>query len=129
MKRASMANHHHPETITVQECVSHLKLLAAIGRLRHDISTSDGLFGIQDSEAGEFSGDKRNLATARIREKRWAVYVSKAVDRFMAWWEKGVPAGEETAEISWTPDTLPPLGEIRIYDLWIDFDGLANCIF
>lgn len=100
----------HQEPITVEECVSHLKLLAAIGRLRHDISTSDGLFKIHDIEAHEFSGDKRNLATARIREKRWAVYVSRAVDRFTAWWDSCVPASEEAAGISWTPDTLPPLG-------------------
>ena len=121
MNRASISispfpNHHqlgnnHQETITVKECVSHLKLLAAIAKLRHDISTSDRLFGINDSEAREFSGEKRNLARARIREKRWAVYVSKAVDRFMAWWESCVPVSEGTAEISWTVDTLPPLGE------------------
>lgn len=120
MKQASTSisaipTHHQPgnnqETITVKECVSHLKLLAAIGRLRRDISTSDRLFGINDREACEFSGEKKNLATARIREKRWAVYVSRAVDRFTAWWESCVPANEGTAEIPWTVDTLPPLGE------------------
>lgn len=39
------------ETITVEECASYLKFLAVIAKLRHDISTSDRLFGINDSEA------------------------------------------------------------------------------
>lgn len=111
-------NNHLQETITSKECASHLKLLAVIGRLRHDISTSDGLFRIYDREAYEFSGEKRNLARARIREKRWAVYVTKAVDRFMAWWDTCVPVSEEGTEISWTPDMLPPLGGLYPLSVW-----------
>lgn len=106
--------------------MSHLKLLAAIGRLQYNISTSVRLSGI-NNEAHKFSGKKRNLTIARIREKRWAVYVSKAVDRSMVWWERCVPASEEMAEISWTPDTLPPIGEsYYLCPYW--FQYLTSCI-
>ncbi|XHG07606.1 hypothetical protein AWENTII_010743 [Aspergillus wentii] len=128
MKRSSTSmprnrdggNNNTQGPVTVEECVAHLRLLTAFAKLRHDISTSDRLFGIEDSEACEFTGKKRNLAKARIREKRWAVYVSKAVDRFISWWQNCIPDGfvdpassllSGQTGISWTADTLPPIGE------------------
>jgi hypothetical protein len=36
--------------------------------------------------------DLNNLAQVRVREKRWAVFVARAVDRFEKWWDVCVPA-------------------------------------
>ena len=68
------------------QCLAHLKLLEAISQLREDISARDGLFGIRDDFAsinGQIVDDKKIVA---IREKRWSVYVAKAVKRFEVWW-------------------------------------------
>ncbi len=66
------------------ECIAHLKLLSALAILREDVSESDGLFGIRDFQAETFPTQKEK-AIAKIREKRWAVYVARAVDRFESW--------------------------------------------
>ena len=121
-------------TVTRDLCIAHLKLLAALADLRDVISSNDGLFDIYDSQANQFKDDERqmNQALARIREKRWAVYVTRAVDRFTTWWETCVPrAGgpfnastlasmtlqdplDILTRIDWTRDTLPPLGEFCV---------------
>ncbi|KAF2267846.1 hypothetical protein CC78DRAFT_511594 [Lojkania enalia] len=67
------------ELPTAIECIAHLKLLHAFAKLRHEIGNREGLFGID-------IGAKPDLAE-RIREKRWTVFVTKAVDRFAIWWE------------------------------------------
>ena len=41
--------------------------------------------------------DARALAEVRVREKRWAVYVERAVDRFAKWWDACVPATLKSA--------------------------------
>ncbi|EED11448.1 conserved hypothetical protein [Talaromyces stipitatus ATCC 10500] len=71
--------------ITPTECIDHLKFLAAVAELQRSIRSSDGLFGI--NEIGELA-DMLNDADirARMEEKRWQVYVSRAVDRFREWW-------------------------------------------
>lgn len=71
---------------TTDECIAHLKLLTALHHLREEISETDGLFGIQDSQA-DFFGSHQPTAKVKIREKRWAVYVARAVDRFEKWWD------------------------------------------
>lgn len=75
---------------TVDQCVAHLKLLEAFHQLREDVSTNDGLFGISDQLASLSSKGDKGLAT--VREKRWAVYVARAADRFESWWDICVPA-------------------------------------
>jgi len=76
---------------TNDECIAHLKLLATFANLREDIAETDGLFGINDSLASGFTGKSRDELIVKIREKRWAVYVTRAVDRFQKWWETCVP--------------------------------------
>lgn len=117
-------------TVTKDFCIAHLKFLAALADLRDTVSSNDGLFDIYDSQADPFKSDEQQMhqALARIREKRWAVYVTRAVDRFTVWWETCVPhAGGPfntgalasksimdrlniSTRINWTGDTLPPLG-------------------
>lgn len=115
-------------SVTPDECVAHLKFLAALADLRDTVSTSDGLFGIYDSEADKFSSDV-GQARGRIREKRWAVYTARAVKRFSIWWDKCIPtydfrlrqADLKTStypmvincdtKLAWPRNALPPLGK------------------
>ena len=120
------------------ECIAHLKFLTALALLREDISESDGLFGIKDAGAVIF-GDEEEKARAKIREKRWAVYVARAVDRFEIWFntlptltvgsgqggslqmsdivngrhfESLVEPGHK--KLVWTADLMPPLDVLMV---------------
>ncbi|KAJ5163215.1 uncharacterized protein N7500_005045 [Penicillium coprophilum] len=119
-------------TVTRDQCVAHLKLLAVFADLRDTISSDDGLFGINDAEAERFP-DSLNEARARIREKRWAVYTARAVDRYTKWWSIGLPRSRPMATISdledidyeniincdtvvaWSQDNLPPLDILMVW--------------
>lgn len=113
-------------------CLAHLKLLAAFEALKEDIGYADGLWEIFDSRAATPQGDAvekdadPKQALARLREKRWALYVARAVDRYEAWWDTmvGEPLTEDHMKDPASPkyirfvdsqDTmkwgvLPPLG-------------------
>lgn len=115
-------------TVTSAQCIVHLKFLATLADLREEIGANDGLFGLYDSQADKFP-ETSEQARARIREKRWAVYTAKAVDRFQVWWEKSLPTTGPlptlatleapeydtvtmpASQLSWSPNNLPPLGE------------------
>src|SRR5207249_2560071 len=107
------------------------------------VGYKDGLFGISDSFVPDFGSapsekatDTTNAALAKIREKRWAIYVARAADRFQAWWKHCVPKTSsglpsqrlrqgdlnskkyEERPNNGTPlffskDNLPPLGSFR----------------
>ncbi|EED20429.1 conserved hypothetical protein [Talaromyces stipitatus ATCC 10500] len=114
-------------------CILHLKLLAALADLRETISTIDGLFGIHDSQADKFGDEtSKTKALIRIREKRWAVYTARAVDRYADWWKNCVPVSEtsptvsmmrssgyvaltSSTPISWTAKNLPPLDVLMVW--------------
>lgn len=137
---------HDPDPDT---CLAHLKLLFAFQALKEDVGYTDGLFGIWDSRAdgaitvaenGEIEehvradGDvpddeEKRKALSKIREKRWALFVARAVDRYEAWWNSltgGRPLVEKDMEESqttayeafpltkehsyWSKEALPPLG-------------------
>lgn len=122
-------------TVSPEQCVVHLKLLAALADLRDTVSSYDGLFQLWDSvllNDGAFrTPEERNQALAKIKEKRWAVYTARAVDRFTTWWKTCVPTSgsrmtTETLStpaypavvnvdrrLTWTRDKLPPLGQYR----------------
>ncbi|CAG8336042.1 unnamed protein product [Penicillium salamii] len=119
-------------TVTRDQCIAHLKFLAVLADLRDAISSDDGLFGIFDSEADRFP-DLLNEARARIREKRWAVYVARAVHRYTTWWSVGLPRSRQMATIgdlesvnygdivrcdtlvAWSPENLPPLDILMVW--------------
>ena len=79
------------------EGVAHLKLLECFYRLRQQIGSTDGLFGISNrilyGVGGEEAVAKPELL-AILAEKRWAVYVSRAVARFERWRDAIAPAGQ-----------------------------------
>lgn len=130
-------------------CLVHLKLLFAFQALKEDVGYTDGLFGIWDSRAdgaittagngeveehvrpdGDVPDDEeKRKALSKIREKRWALFVARAVDRYEAWWNSltgGRPLTEKDMEQSrttayeafglrkdqsyWQKEGLPPLG-------------------
>jgi hypothetical protein len=89
--------------VTPDQCIAHLKLLEAFNQLREDIGNTNNLFGIQSPPSKEKveksektplvrGVDLDALAQVRVREKRWAVFVARAVDRFEKWWDACVPA-------------------------------------
>jgi hypothetical protein len=115
---------------TSDRCIAHLKLLEAFHQLREDVAKTDGLFGIKDSLVPNSELEpQRTEILRKIREKRWAVYVAKAVARFERWWQTSVEFGavmmrqterdaifpRVVAEVekegrSWSKEQLPPLG-------------------
>jgi hypothetical protein len=74
-------------TVSVDHCIVHLKFLATIADLRDTVANTDTLFKINDSQAEVFKTQEDQCrALARIKEKRWAVYVARAADRYITWW-------------------------------------------
>ena len=120
---------------TPDVCIAHLKLLEAFHQLREDISSEDGRFGVHDTFADVGQSDReRAELRAKIREKRWQVYVTKASKRFEAWWTTCIEPDSENhrllgqskmllqlrqspdvgERLEWSRDCLPPLG--KYYD-------------
>jgi hypothetical protein len=130
--------------VTQDTCLAHLKLLFALQTLKEAIGYTDGLWQIYDSRL--FPGrknasiekvddeTKRNLAL--LREKRWALYVARAVDRYEAWWGSlssdpltEIDMGEDTVKYTaftsgfnniaanhvWKNNNLPPLGKDPVH--------------
>ena len=116
------------------ECIAHLKLLEAFYYLKEDVVSKDGLFGIRDDAIP----DGTSIETAgdilsRKREKRWAIFVVKAVQRFETWFQKQMEPSapmftmKQMAEKSYqniavnaqplkmNADGLPPLGKFDSY--------------
>ncbi|KAH8708552.1 hypothetical protein GQ44DRAFT_690888 [Phaeosphaeriaceae sp. PMI808] len=76
---------------TPAQCIAHLKLLHAFANMRHDIGNCDGIFGISMGKVAASKGQQTATVhdedvAERIREKRWSVFVTKAVTRFEEWW-------------------------------------------
>ncbi|KAJ4319066.1 hypothetical protein N0V84_006519, partial [Fusarium piperis] len=150
-------------------CLAHLKLLFAFQSLKEDVGYTDGLFGIWDSRAdgaitiaenGEIEehvradGDvpddeEKRKALSKIREKRWALFVARAVDRYEAWWnsltggrpltEKDMEESRTTAyeafalrkeETYWHKEALPPLDVLMVFHAHLlnPTDFFEDCI-
>ncbi|KAL2843479.1 hypothetical protein BJY01DRAFT_264211 [Aspergillus pseudoustus] len=119
-------------TVTHFECIAHLKFLAALSDLRDTITSMPNIFDIPDPTAPQFS-TQINEAWALVKEKRWAVYTAKAVQRYTAWWNHSAPSSRQRLSvheftsstyeditacgdpISWTRDELPPLDVLMVW--------------
>ena len=141
------------------ECIAHLKFLTALAQLRQEISEQDGLFGIEDESAALFplpanGSVPKEHVLIKIREKRWAVYVTRAVDRFYKWWDICVPRyavgtghdGHLTMPdmlgglqvgilkkgrpLSWSEDKMPPLDVLMVLHSFMlnPRDFMEDCI-
>lgn len=114
-------------------CLAHLKLLFAFYGLKEDVGYTDGLWEVFNSRADKADAktEKKDSdpgsVLAKLREKRWALYVARAVDRYEAWWNtfpsdplvnsdcnspspKYAYFTEGTTSKKWTSQLLPPLG-------------------
>lgn len=135
--------------ISEDACLAHLKLLHAIQSMKEEVGYTDGLWNLWN-DRGKWALDdlradadwpairmleKSNAQTvtqvgqSRIREKRWALFVARAVDRYEAWWrslvENDMLTEEDMADpdsykfkkfptsrrLVWEERMLPPLGE------------------
>lgn len=144
----------NPKDPEVDTCLAHLKLLSALQALKEDVGYTDGLWNIWDSRTTLASDlvtrdnpppsppgvkpqkatleDKRMLQLSKIREKRWALFVARAVDRYEAWWAslpqvmlreddmaEGAPSAyndflNSKKYWAWTSDMLPPLDVLMV---------------
>ncbi|KAK9419554.1 putative Alpha-ketoglutarate-dependent sulfonate dioxygenase [Seiridium unicorne] len=118
----------------------HLKLLQAFENLKHTVGNCDGLWDIWDhandaSTESHQMQEQRQRHSSKAREKRWAVFVARAVDRYESWWKSFVPdmltdndmlaeSGQgskygafvsQDEAVIWTPESLPPLDVIMIW--------------
>lgn len=120
-----------PAFPVADQCLAHLKLLSAFHILKEDIGYTDGMFGLWDAKCEMLENKDETLA--KMREKRWTLYIARAVERFEAWWLGVVCALEESRRLeckdmvvtcrpfaqftqigrvqTWTPDMLPPIGK------------------
>jgi hypothetical protein len=120
-----------PEFPTTSHCLAHLKLLSAFYALKEDVGYTDGLFGLWDAKCEVVENKEEVLA--KIRDKRWALYIARAVERFEDWWVKILCTREQSKRLerkemiysnkmflqftetgrvqNWRVDELPPLGK------------------
>lgn len=125
-----------PAFPTADHCLAHLKLLNVFHALKEDIGYTDGLFGLWDARCEHLQNKERDEALARTREKRWALYIARAVERFEDWWLKvlweregntRLEGKQMTASVlkfaeftkrgqvqKWKVTALPPVGELSI---------------
>ncbi|RYP06041.1 hypothetical protein DL764_003404 [Monosporascus ibericus] len=137
--------------ISPDSCIAHLKLLSAFQYLKEDVGYADGLWQLFDSRAssprprprvhiGRSDEDARRAredraarTLAMLREKRWALYVARAVDRYETWWQSFSkdPLTEADMEnddqsrysdftdgkaaMPFEPSTLPPLDVLLVW--------------
>ncbi|KAL4890841.1 hypothetical protein BDV59DRAFT_194767 [Aspergillus ambiguus] len=119
-------------TVTPDECVVHLKFLAALADLRETVASKKDLFGIPDP-IPEIFDQNLNEAHAKVKEKRWAVYTTRAVERYTAWWKTCVPSSRSRVRLSdfekesynnvtdgdlplhWSRNVLPPLDVLMVW--------------
>ena len=111
------------------QCLVHLKLLECFNRLREDIGSADGLFGIRDELISPGLNDQaKSELLAKLCEMRWQIYVMRACLCFQLYWRTLEPNAKMLVEdnlkadnysriashcqpIDFTVDTLPPLGK------------------
>lgn len=111
-------------------CLAHVRLLCAFEKLKHSIGFKDGLWEIWDNRAA--SADNSLEVLVKLREKRWAIYIARAVVRYEAWWdsfpqdmllEKDMMRGASCAPekftgfvdakpVPWKLEVLPPIGQL-----------------
>jgi len=132
--------------------MAHLKFMMLIADLRDTIARSDGIYGLWDSAIPTGTEEMYQRGTALMREKRWAVFVTKAVDRFEAWYtnfgsredyEAGYPLmtvhfnemesfnpADPQAASPFTPGNIPPLDVLMVLHAYMlnPRDFLEDCL-
>ncbi|KKA27752.1 hypothetical protein TD95_001283, partial [Thielaviopsis punctulata] len=162
-----------PGPPTEDRCIAHLRFLHAIMELREEIGYTDGLWGIYDTPPDKSSTatdgatsqapnpaagsklleddiEKHKATLSKLREKRWAIYVARAVERYAAWWEafpKNIltrdkmqgSAGNspdyglfahQTDKLEWKAEHMPPLDVLMVWHTHMlnPRDYLEDCL-
>lgn len=102
------------------------------GQLPTTVANAIGPNGARGGQDTTTPSDLQKIRLSKIREKRWALFVARAVDRYEAWWnvfpktmlsEADMTEGSwakyhsfvnETAYLRWTEDMLPPLDVLMV---------------
>ena len=88
------------EIVSPDTCIAHLKFLASLSNLRDTISATDGLFTVFNDKLrsvplyGGMPYNPKAQEVALCREKRWEIYVCRAVERFTVWLQSVIKADE-----------------------------------
>lgn len=118
-------------------CFAHLKLLSTFHALKEEIRSTDGLFNLWDVRCEK--AEARDEILEKMKDKRWALYIARAVERFESWWLRVLVQMEQSKRLEakemvstnsgfrqftkkgrirqWTPTMLPPIGEIFFFVL------------
>lgn len=112
------------------QAIVHLHLLYIFHKLRLQVGSQDGLWGIWDDrlEHHYLSAEEHAQGLAKLKEKRWSIYLARAVHRYGAWWTSmGItPLTEQDTHSThgsryatftrlsnakqWTPGNMIPIG-------------------
>ncbi|KAH7403060.1 hypothetical protein BKA64DRAFT_668255 [Cadophora sp. MPI-SDFR-AT-0126] len=117
------------------QCLAHLKLLSSFHALKEDVGYTDGIFGLYDAKCE--MAKNRDASLAKMREKRWALYIARAAERFQDWWLKVLCLMEPSSRLEgkdiatgaahftgftkagrarqWTLEMLPPLDVLMVW--------------
>ena len=111
---------------TPDQCLAHLKLLEAFHRLRENIATTNGLYGIHNRFVKDVYPDKgsdkeRAQLLLQLRQKRWAIYVTNAERRYAVWFES-LPARSHSMPSQLTLGKICGLFEKTSNKLGFKFD-------
>lgn len=101
-------------------------------RLPPSAAAAPDLSGPKGEKQREGPSELQKIRLSKIREKRWALFVARAVDRYESWWnvfpktmlrEADMTEGsgakyhnfvDETAYLRWTQGMLPPLDVLMV---------------
>ncbi|RDK47192.1 hypothetical protein M752DRAFT_332447 [Aspergillus phoenicis ATCC 13157] len=110
--------------VSPQACQQHQLLLRCFSNLKQRTSKTAGLFKTEYDH--EINSEVDPIARqSMMEERRWSIYVSRAVHRFSVWWAL-LPADPEIPGIEsekpyghhggwiWTRDQLPPLDVLMV---------------
>lgn len=95
------------QDLSIDTCLAHLKLLFAFQNMMEDVGYTDGLWNLWNTCADISTPDledmdmknglevdpglndtkEKRAILSRVREKRWALFVARAVDRYESWWD------------------------------------------
>ncbi|KAL5356931.1 hypothetical protein BJX96DRAFT_134246 [Aspergillus floccosus] len=108
--------HTEAPIVSARECLQHQHLLRCFGNLKQNVSRKKGLFKTEHVHDINMEPDLKIRQTI-VEERRWSIYVSRAIHRFSVWWTclptlrtAGFPSGQGTEKPHWTRDRMPPLG-------------------
>ncbi|KAL4984521.1 hypothetical protein BDW68DRAFT_193574 [Aspergillus falconensis] len=107
--------------VSAQECRQHKQLLRCFLNLKQIVSKTTGLF--KTEYVHEIKNELDPIARqSAVEERRWSIYVSRAIHRFSVWWthlpvvDTPGPGSSSSSEKShgqhggwaWTRDQMPP---------------------